>query len=201
MLISCLIQADHDLRCEEYLLLSASKKRFRYMRNYCICARSGWGFDWRYREVSDYNSCLNRWYEHFQPDRFIVKSYEEFNTNPQKMLSDVLDHVGFSDSSTLAQTAIECNQDAPKIHPRKTTRLPALASVLWDPAVRTRAQKFMPASIRKLISSGIRNVAVSDRRPELDAQTILKAKSRLSDLPARPGTSTPTNASAPQPSP
>lgn len=164
-------------------------------------ARAGWGFDWRYREVSDYDTCLSRWYEHFPKERFLLRSYEDFNADPETVLTDVLEHVGISDAPACAQAAVEFNRNAPRIHPRRTTRLPALASMLWDPAVRQTARKFVPTSIRRMIASGVRSATNSDHRPELDAQDLAAAKSRLADLPYQSVATTPADASVPPPSP
>lgn len=164
-------------------------------------ARADWGFDWRYREVSDYDTCLSRWYEHFPQDQFILRSYEEFNANPLTVLTDILKHVGISDAPTCAETAVEVNRNAPHIQPRRTTHLPALASMFWDPAVRQTARKFVPTSIRRMIASGVRSAISSDHRPELNTQELAAAKLRLADLSYQSLATTPADASVPPPSP
>ena len=142
----------------------------------------GWGFDWRYREVSDYASCLNRWYEHVPPAQFLIREYEQFIAEPACVLEDVLEHIGVRSPGPLAKELIEANRDQPKIHPRQTTHMPGVAGLLWDPAIRTSAKRFVPTFIRSRIAKGMRSLSGSSRRPELDVHTRTEADTRLGDL-------------------
>ena len=81
---------------------------------------SGWGFDWRYREVSDYQTCC--WHAHVRPEQILIRTYKDFNTNPVTVFNDILAHLGFDSADQIARKIIDAStrifiHDAPRIFP------------------------------------------------------------------------------------
>lgn len=59
--------------------------------------RRGWSPTWFYRRRGLYHAQLERFYDRFGPDRIRVFLYEDFASNPQRVLSEIFRFIGVDD--------------------------------------------------------------------------------------------------------
>ena len=67
-----------------------------------------WEYRWRYKELGFYRAQVARYFEHFEPQQVKIYLYEEFDTQPQRVLQDIYRFLGVSESF-VADTSVRYN--------------------------------------------------------------------------------------------